>query len=53
MQEIQQEQAAAMQQQMAMQQQQLEVDAMKAPINDPSKNPELNPALIQQQQPPS
>jgi hypothetical protein len=42
-----------MQQQMAMQQQQMEVDAMKAPINDPSKNPELNPALAQQQQPPS
>jgi hypothetical protein len=52
MQEVQQEQQAAMQQQMAMQQQQMEVDAMKAPINDPSKNPELNPALMQQQQQP-
>jgi hypothetical protein len=49
MQEVQQERAAMMQQQMAMQQQQMEVDAMKAPINDPSKNPELNPALAQQQ----
>jgi hypothetical protein len=36
---------------MMMQQQQMEVDAMKAPINDPSKNPELNPALLQQQPP--
>ena len=52
MQEVQQERAAMMQQQMAMQQQQMQVDAMKAPINDPSKNPELNPALAQQQQPP-
>jgi hypothetical protein len=52
MQEVQQERAAAMEQQMMMQQQQMEVDAMKAPINDPSKNPELNPALLQQQQPP-
>jgi hypothetical protein len=51
MQEVQQERAAIMQQQMAMQQQQMEVDAMKAPINDPSKNPELNPALAQQQSP--
>jgi len=53
MQEVQQERQQAMQQQMAMQQQQMEVDAMKAPINDPSKNPELNPGLMQQQQPPS
>jgi len=52
MQEVQQERQAAMEQQMAMQQQQMEVDAMKAPINDPSKNPELNPALMQQQQQP-
>jgi hypothetical protein len=52
MQEVQQERAAAMEQQMMMQQQQMGVDAMKAPINDPSKNPELNPALLQQQQPP-
>ena len=51
MQEVQQERAAAMEQQMMMQQQQMEVDAMKAPINDPSKNPELNPALLQQQPP--
>jgi hypothetical protein len=51
MQEVQGERQAAMEQQMAMQQQQMEVDAMKAPINDPSKNPELNPQL--QQQPPS
>ena len=52
MQEVQQERAAMMEQQMAMQQQQLQVDALKAPVNDPSKNPELNPALAQQQQPP-
>jgi len=51
MQEVQQERAAMMEQQMAMQQQQLQVDALKAPVNDPSKNPELNPALIQQQPP--
>ena len=51
MQEVQGERQAAMEQQMAMQQQQLEVDAMKAPINDPSKNPDLNPQLTQQ--PPS
>ena len=51
MQDVQQERAAMMQQQMAMQQQQMQVDAMKAPINDPSKNPELNPALAQQQPP--
>ena len=48
MQEIQAEQQQAMQQQMSMQQQQMEVDALKAPINDPSKNPELNPSLVQQ-----
>jgi hypothetical protein len=55
MQEVQQERAAAMEQQMAMQQQQMAVDAMKAPVNDPSKNPELNPALLEQpqEQPPS
>ena len=52
MQEVQQERAAAMEQQMAMQQQQMAVDAMKAPVNDPSKNPELNPALLEQQQQP-
>lgn len=49
MQEIQQEQAAAQQQEMSMQQQQLQVDAMKTPIMDPSKNPQL----IEQQQPPT
>jgi len=52
MQDVQQERAAAMEQQMMLQQQQMAVDAMKAPMNDPSKNPELNPALVQQQQPP-
>ena len=31
----------AQQQDMAMQQQQLEVDAMKTPMMDPSKNPQL------------
>ena len=39
MQEVQQEQAAAQQQEMQMQAAQMEIDAMKAPINDPSKNP--------------
>ena len=41
MQEVQQEQAAAQQQQMQMQAAQMEIDAMKAPINDPSKNPDM------------
>ena len=41
MQEVQQEQAAAQQQQMQMQAAQMEIDAMKAPINDPSKNPDI------------
>jgi len=50
MQEVQQEQAAAQEQQMMMQQQQLQVDAMKAPMMDPSKNPELAPQ--QGEQPP-
>ena len=49
MQEVQQEQAEAQQQDMMMQQQQLEVDAMKTPMMDPSKNPQL---VEQQQQPP-
>jgi len=50
MQEVQQEQAAAQEQQMMLQQQQLQVDAMKAPMMDPSKNPELAPQ--QGEQPP-
>ena len=50
MQEVQQEQAEAQQQDMMMQQQQLEVDAMKTPMMDPSKNPQL--VEQQQQQPP-
>ena len=41
MQEVQQEQAAMQEQEMQMQAAQMQVDAMKAPINDPSKNPEL------------
>ena len=41
MQEVQQEQAAAQQQEMQMQAAQMEIDAMKAPINDPSKNPDI------------
>ena len=48
MQEVQAERQAAMQQQMMLEQQKMEVDAMKAPVNDPSKNPELNPQLLQQ-----
>jgi len=41
MQEVQEEQAAVQQQQMQMQAAQMEIDAMKAPINDPSKNPDI------------
>jgi len=41
MQEVQEEQAMQQQQAMDMQQQQLSVDAMKTPMMDPSKNPEL------------
>ena len=41
MQEVQQEQAALQQQDMQMQAAQMEVDAMKTPMMDPSKNPEL------------
>lgn len=55
MQEIQQEQAGMMEQQMAMQQQQMQIDAMKTPAMDPSKNGELQAqemAMAQQQQPP-
>jgi len=47
MQEVQQEQAAAQEQQMAMQASQMSIDAMKTPMMDPSKNPELA-----EQQPP-
>ena len=47
MQEVQQEQAAAQEQQMAMQSSQMSIDAMKTPMMDPSKNPELA-----EQQPP-
>tara|TARA_R110000765_G_scaffold357185_2_gene447287 strand:+ start:1161 stop:2732 length:1572 start_codon:yes stop_codon:yes gene_type:complete len=50
MQDVQQEQAMQQQQAMEMQQQQMSVDAMKAPMMDPSKNPEL--AEQQQQTPP-
>lgn len=55
MQEVQQEQAGMMQQQMAMQQQQMQIDAMKTPAMDPSKNGELQAqemAMAQEQQPP-
>ena len=45
MQEVQQEQQAMQQQQMAMAQQQNEVQAMKAPIADPTKNPALQQQL--------
>jgi hypothetical protein len=53
MQEVQQEAAAAQQQQMAMQQQQMDIDAMKTPAMDPSKNGELaaQEAAMQQQPP--
>ena len=52
MQEVQQEAAAAQQQQMAMQQQQLNIDAMKTPVMDPSKNGEVAMMEQQVQQPP-
>ena len=42
------QQVAAMQQQMQLEQQKLEVDAMKTPMMDPTKNPELA-----QEQPPT
>ena len=45
MQEIQQEQQAMQQQQMAMAQQQNQVQALKAPIADPTKNPALQQQL--------
>ena len=41
MEEVQGERQAAMEQQMQLEQQKLDVDAMKAPMNDPSKNPAL------------
>lgn len=49
MQEIQAEQAAAMQQQMQLQQQQLNIDAMKTPAMDPSKNGTLSQQEAAQQ----
>ena len=52
MQEVQQEAAAAQQQQMAMQQQQLDIEAMKTPAMDPSKNGEVAMMEQQAQQPP-
>ena len=52
MQEVQQEAAIAQQQQMAMQQQQLEIEAMKTPAMDPSKNGEVAMMEQQAQQPP-
>jgi hypothetical protein len=53
MQEVQQEQAMAQQQAMQMQQQQLEVDAMKTPMMDPSKNPQLIEEQQQETQQPT
>lgn len=53
MQEVQQEQAMAQQQAMQMQQQQLEVDAMRTPMMDPSKNPQLVEEQQQETQPPT
>ena len=47
MQEVQQEQAAIQQQDMQMQAAQMEVDAMKTPMMDPSKNPELSQPPIE------
>ena len=47
MQEVQQEAQAAQQQQMAMQQQQMEIEAMKTPAMDPSRNGEV--AMMEQQ----
>ena len=43
MDEVQAERQAAIEQQMQMQQQQMEIDAMKTPAMDPSKNPALTP----------
>lgn len=50
MQEVQQERQAAMQQQTALQEQQIVVDAMKTPMLDPTKNPQV---LGPEQQPPT
>ena len=47
MQEIQQERQGAEDQAMAMQQQQLEVQAMKTPMADPTKNPALAQQLAE------
>ena len=47
MQEVQQEQQAAQQAQMDMQNKQLDVQALKTPIADPSKNPALSAGLEQ------
>ena len=51
MEEVQGERQAAMQQQMQLEQQKLDVDAMKAPINDPSKNPGLAQQLPEENLP--
>ena len=51
MQEVQQERAVAQEQEMMMQQQQMDIDAMKTPLMDPSKNPELAPQQGEQQPP--
>ena len=45
MQEIQQEQQAMQQQQMDLEQQKLSVEAMKSPMGDPTKNPQLAEAI--------
>ena len=47
MQEIQAEQQGAEEQAMSMQQQQLEVQAMKTPMADPTKNPALAQQLAE------
>tara|TARA_R100001443_G_scaffold12560_1_gene22262 strand:- start:1608 stop:3182 length:1575 start_codon:yes stop_codon:yes gene_type:complete len=54
MQEVQAEQQQMMEQQQAMQAQQMEIEAMKTPAMDPSKNGELaaQEAAMQQEQPP-
>ena len=50
MQEVKQEQQQAQQQQMQLEQDKLQVQGMKSPIADPSKNPALAQQLQQQQQ---
>ena len=55
MEEVQQERAQAQQQQMMMAQQQMQIDSMKTPAMDPSKNGELaaqEMAMAEEQQPP-